>query len=244
VIRLFCCVVCWTLFAIPAAVLGFSSLYLTGSVDLLWRLSVWAGVAGYRLCGIRVRVVRQEKLEDGRAYLFMSNHASNLDPPVITPLLGQRISIIAKQELFKIPFFGRAMRAAGFVAVNRSNSRAALDSIHDAIAVLHSGRGMLVFPEGTRSPDGKLLPFKKGPFLLAMEAGVPVVPITISGSHEAWPKGKMSLHPGEVVVHFHPPIDPRRFARKEDLLVAVRAAIHSALPEPYRDSAKAGPASR
>ena len=121
-IRLLCCVVCWTLFAIPAAVFGFASLYVTGSVDLLWRLSVWAGVAGYRLCGIRVRAVRQQDVEDGRAYLFMSNHASNLDPPVITPLLGQRISIIAKQELFKIPFFGRAMRAAGFVAVNRSNS--------------------------------------------------------------------------------------------------------------------------
>jgi 1-acyl-sn-glycerol-3-phosphate acyltransferase len=244
VIRLICCVVCWTLLAIPAAVFGFSSLYLTGSIDLLWKLSLWAGVTGYRLCGIRVRAVGRENLEDGRAYLFMSNHASNLDPPVITPLLGRRISIIAKQELFKIPFFGRAMRAAGFVAVNRSASRAAVQSIHDAIGVLQSGQAMLVFPEGTRSPDGKLLPFKKGPFLLAMEAGVPVVPITVVGSHEAWPKGKMSLHPGEVVVHFHPPIDPRRFARKEELLVAVRATIQSALPESYRDSAKAEPASR
>jgi 1-acyl-sn-glycerol-3-phosphate acyltransferase len=225
-------------------VFGFSSLYLTGSVDLLWKLSVWAGVAGYRLCGIRVRVVRQEKLEDGRAYLFLSNHASNLDPPVITPLLGQRISIMAKQELFKIPFLGRAMRAAGFVAVNRSDNRTAIRSIRDAIGVLQSGRGMLVFPEGTRSRDGKLLPFKKGPFLLAMEAGVPVVPITITGSHEAWPKGKISLHPGEIVVHFHAPIDPRQFARKEELLVAVRAAIHSALPESYRDSSTVEAASR
>ena len=242
-ILLFFCVVCWTLYSIPAAVLGFSSLYLTGSVDLLWKLSVWAGVAGYRSCGIRVRVVRQEKLEDGRAYLFISNHASNLDPPIITPLLGQRISIIAKQELFKIPFFGRAMRAAGFVAVNRADSRAAIHTIRDAIAVLQSGRSMLVFPEGTRSPDGKLLPFKKGPFLLAMEAGVPVVPITIAGSHQAWPKGKMQLNPGEVVVHFHPTIDPRQFKRKEDLLVAVRAAIQSALPESSPDSPRAEPAS-
>ncbi len=96
--------------------------------------------------------------------------------------------------------------------------------------MLQSGLGMLVFPEGTRSPIGKLLPFKKGPFHLAMEAGVPVVPITIAGSHEAWPKGEMSLHEGEVVVHFHPPIDPHQFARKEDLLAAVRAAIDSALP--------------
>jgi 1-acyl-sn-glycerol-3-phosphate acyltransferase len=97
--------------------------------------------------------------------------------------------------------------------------------------------GMLIFPEGTRSPDGKLLPFKKGPFHLAMEAGVPVVPITIVGSHEAWPKGKMAMHGGEIVVHFHAPIDPHQFSSRDELLAAVRAAIHSALPEKYRDDA-------
>ncbi len=88
------------------------------------------------------------------------------------------------------------------------HSSSAVESVREAAHVLQSGLGMLVFPEGTRSPDGRLLPFKKGPFHLAMEAGVPVVPITIVGSHEAWPKGRMSLHPGEVVVHFHAPIDP------------------------------------
>ena len=130
-------------------------------------------------------------LEDGRAYLFMSNHASNLDPPVITPLLGRRISIIAKQELFKIPFFGRAMRAAGFVAVNRANSRAAPSRVFVApLQCCNQGMGMLVFPEGTRSPDGRLLPFKKGPFHLAMEAGVPVVPITIVRQPRGLAEGK------------------------------------------------------
>ncbi len=243
-IRLLFCVVLWVLFSIPAALLGFPALYLTGRVDLLWKLSLWAAGAGYRLAGIRVRAVGRELIEDGRAYLFMSNHVSNLDPPIITPLLGERICIIAKQELFKIPFFGRAMLAAGFVSVDRSNRKAAAESVNSAIHVLQSGRGMLVFPEGTRSPDGRLLPFKKGPFRLAMEAGVPVVPITIVGSYEAWPKGRMSLHAGEVVVHFHPPIDPHQFSHKEDLLAAARASIHSVLPEPYRDSATDEPASR
>jgi 1-acyl-sn-glycerol-3-phosphate acyltransferase len=243
VIRLIFCVVCWVLFSIPAAVIGFPALFITGRIDLLWKLSVWASGMGYRLAGIRVRSVGHEQLEEGRAYLFMSNHVSNLDPPIITPLLGQRISIIAKHELFKIPFFGRAMRAGKFVAVNRSDRKAAIESVREAATVLQSGLGMLVFPEGTRSPDGHLLPFKKGPFLLAMEAGVPVVPITIAGSYEAWPKGKMSLQKGQVVVTFHPPIDPHQFARKEELLAAVRVAIESALPEAYRDSAKAGPAS-
>jgi 1-acyl-sn-glycerol-3-phosphate acyltransferase len=234
-IRLLVCVFFWIVCNIPAAVLGFPALYITGRVDLLWKLSVWGARAGYRIAGIRVRSIGYEQLQDGMAYLFMSNHASNLDPPIITPLLGRRISIIAKQELFRIPLFGRAMRAGGFVAVNRSNRRSAIDGVRAAVRVLQSGLGMLLFPEGTRSLDGKLLPFKKGAFHLAMEAGIPVVPITIVGSHEAWPKGEMALHAGEVVVHFHAPIDPLQFKSKEELLAAVRAAIHSALPEQYRD---------
>jgi 1-acyl-sn-glycerol-3-phosphate acyltransferase len=243
VIRLLFCIVFWVVFSIPAAVVGFPALYLTGRVDLLWKLSLWGSRAGYRLAGIRVRSVGHENLQDGCAYLFMSNHVSNLDPPIIANLLGRRISIMTKQELFEIPVFGRAMHAAGFVAVNRSSRKAAVGSVRDAVRVLQSGLGMLVFPEGTRSRDGKLLPFKKGLFHLAMEAGVQVVPITIVGSREAWPKGKMSIHSGEVVVHFHEPIDPHRFARKEELLAAVRSAIHSVLPEQYRDSATAEPAS-
>lgn len=243
-IRLFFCVVFWVLFAIPAALLGFPALYITGRVDLLWSLSLWAAKAGYSLAGIRVRAIGRETIEDGRAYLFVSNHTSNLDPPIITGLLGRRISIIAKQELFRIPFFGRAMRAGGFVSVNRADRRAAVSSIQSAVHVLQSGMSMLVFPEGTRSPDGHLLPFKKGPFELALDAGVPVMPITIVGTHEAWPKGRMSLRAGEVVVHFHAPIDPHRFSRKEEFRAAVRAVIHSALPERYRDSTFAEPSAQ
>jgi 1-acyl-sn-glycerol-3-phosphate acyltransferase len=236
-IRLIYCVVLWILFSLVAALAGFPALYLTGKIDVLWSLSLWAARSGYRLSGIRARTVGREQLEDGRAYLFMSNHASNLDPPVITSLLGRRIAIIAKKELFKIPLFGRAMRDASFVAVNRASPRSAVESVNNAAHVLQSGLGMLVFPEGTRSPSGRLLPFKKGPFQLAMEAGVPVVPITTVGSHEAWPKGTMALHAGEIVVHFHAPIDPRQFATKEALLAAVRAAIHSGLPERFQDPA-------
>jgi 1-acyl-sn-glycerol-3-phosphate acyltransferase len=243
VIRLIFCVVCWVLCSIPAAMIGFPALYVTGRVDLLWKLSLWAAGTGYRLAGIRIRPVGREQLDAGRAYLFMSNHVSNLDPPAITLLLGRRIAIMAKQELFSIPLFGRAMRAGSFVAVDRADRKAAMESVREAAKVMQSGLGMLVFPEGTRSRNGKLLPFKKGPFHVAMEAGVPVVPITITGSYEAWPKGRMSLRKGEIVVTFHAPIDPHQFARREDLLAAVRAAIDSGLPEAYRDTPKAGPAS-
>ena len=242
-IRLLFCVLVWTVCAIPTALLGFSSLYLTGRVDLLWNLSLWAAGAGYRCAGIQVRAVGREQLEDGRAYLFMPNHVSNLDPPIIAPLLRRRICIIAKHQLFKIPLFGRAMNALDFVSVDRSNSKAAVEAVRRAVHVLQSGRSMLIFPEGTRSRDGRLLPFKKGPFQLAMDAGVPVVPITIAGSYEAWPKGRMSLRAGEVAVYFHQPIDPQQFERKEELLAAVRAAIQSALPVDG-DQSTGEPASR
>ena len=240
-IRLIYCVILWTFFALIAAMAGIPALYLTGRIDVLWNLSLWAARTGSRLAGIRVRAVGREHLEPGRAYLFMANHTSNLDPPIITPLLGRRIAIIAKQELFKIPLFGYAMRKANFVALNRADRRSAVESVGNAVHVLQSGLGMMVFPEGTRSRDGRLLPFKKGPFHLAMEAGVPVVPITVVGTHEAWPKGTMKLRAGEVVVYFHRPIDPHRFASREELMAAVRSAINRALPEAYRDPATASP---
>jgi len=234
--RLIFCVVLWVLFAMVAALIGFPALYLTGRINLLWRLSVWAGRTGYRVAGIRVHAIGRERLRKGHAYLFMANHTSNLDPPVIVPLLEQRIAIITKQELFNIPLFGRAMRAASFVAVNRSERRSAVESVSNAAHVLQSGLGMLVFPEGTRSRDGRLLPFKKGPFHVAMKAGVPVVPITMVGTHQAWPKGTMKLRAREITVYFHEPIDPKMIESREELMAAVRAAINSALPEPYRDA--------
>ena len=234
-IRLLYCVVVWVSCALIAAIAGFPALYLTGRIDLLWALSLWAARTGCHLAGLRIRAVGRELLEPGHGYLFMANHTSNLDPPVITPLLGRRIAIIAKQELFKIPLFGYAMLKANFVPVNRADRRSAVESVGNAVHVLQSGLGMMVFPEGTRSRDGRLLPFKKGPFHLAMEAGVPVVPITVVGAHEAWPKGSMKLRAGEIVVYFHPPIDPHRFASREELMAAVRSAIQSALPEKYRE---------
>ena len=233
-IRAVFCFFVWVLLAIPAAVIGFPVLFITGRVDLLWTLSIWAGRTGHRLAGIRTRVEGYEQLDPAGTYIFMANHASNLDPPVITPLLDRRVFIMAKQELFRIPIFGTAMRRARFVSVNRTDRRAAIESIREAVSTLHSGLGLLVFPEGTRSRDGKLLPFKKGPFHLAMEAAVPIVPITIVGSHAAWPKGKLRLRAATLIVHFHAPLEPRNFADKDALLVAVRAAIEGGLPEEYR----------
>ncbi|MDR3764727.1 MAG: lysophospholipid acyltransferase family protein [Acidobacteriota bacterium] len=234
-IRLLFCVFCWVTMALVAAVGGFPALYITGRVDALYGLSLWAARTGCRLAGLRVTVFGREQLDPAKAYLFMANHTSNLDPPLITPELPRRVSIMAKQELFRIPLFGRAMRAGEFIAVNRKNRSAAIDSVRQAVRTLQSGLGMMVFPEGTRSRDGRLLPFKKGPFHLAMEASVPVVPITIVGTHDAWPKGGLRLRKVPLEIHFHPPLDPRQFASRDELLLAVRKAINSKLPDRYRE---------
>jgi len=139
-----------------------------------------------------------------------------------------------KKELFKIPILGRAMRLGSLVPVDRSNRDAAIQSLRAAGDVMRAGINMTVFPEGTRSREGKLLPFKKGPFYLAMETGVPVVPMTILNSFELMPKGQSYALPGEVRVLFHEPLDPAKFSDKDQLMAAVRSAIAAPLPEERR----------
>lgn len=224
----------WAVYVVGAALVGFPVTLLTRDISFLWRISMWGALAGVRLGGIRLRTVGRERLDPKQTYLYMSNHVSNLDPPIIVPLLQRRISILVKKELFRVPIFSMAMRIAEFVAVDRRNRDAAIESIRAAVQVLQSGMSMLVYPEGTRSHDGRLLPFKKGPFHMAVDAGVLIVPITMVGTHEAWPKGTFQINPGEVTACFHPPIDPRRFESREALMDAVREAIESALPKQHQ----------
>jgi 1-acyl-sn-glycerol-3-phosphate acyltransferase len=135
-----------------------------------------------------------------------------------------------KKELFRIPLLGKAMRMASFVPVDRSNREAAIASIQRATEVMRSGVNITVFPEGTRSSDGRLLPFKKGPFHLAMESGIPVVPMTIFGTEKMMPKKTWKITKGTATLIFHPPMQPRDFNDREHLMEAVREKIASALP--------------
>ncbi len=159
----------------------------------------------------------------------MSNHTSNLDPPILLPLIPGRTSVLVKKELFRIPIFGRAMRMTSLVPVDRTNRERSVESLRKACDVLRSGINMMVFVEGTRSSDGRLLPFKKGPFYLAMETGVPIVPITIAGAHELQPKGQLLSRSGVVRVVFHEPVDPAAGDRDE-IIALVKDRISSALP--------------
>jgi 1-acyl-sn-glycerol-3-phosphate acyltransferase len=160
---------------------------------------------------------------------------SNLDPPVLIPLLPHRQTIMMKKSLFRIPVLGLAMRLADCVPIDRHNRDAAIASVRHAEEVVQKGHHMVIFPEGTRSRDGRLLAFKKGPFYMAMETGTPVIPITVLGTEKLLPKGKHFVKPGEVTIVFHPPIDPKQFSDRDELVDAVRKAIASALPPERRN---------
>ena len=141
---------------------------------------------------------------------------------------------MVKQELFRVPVLGRAMRMGSLVPVDRGNRDAGIAAVRAATEVVKEGIHMTIYVEGHRSYDGRLLPFKKGPFYLAEECNVPVVPVTIAGTHEAMPKGRFSINPTLVTITFHQPIEPSEFGTRECLMEKVRVAIESALAEEYR----------
>src|SRR6202161_4333284 len=223
----------WALAAPVAALIGFPWTFISGDVSLLYSMFMFGAWNGVRLTSVKVQTVGLDKLDTARTYIFMSNHVSNLDPPITIPLIPRRTSVMVKKELFSIPILGQAMRIGSLVPVDRGNRDAGIESVRASKQVVQQGINMTVYMEGHRSFDGKLLPFKKGPFYLAMECGVPVVPVTINGTHYIWPKGRFAIKPGMATVIFHPPIMPEDFGSRECLMEKVRAAIESGLPEKY-----------
>lgn len=226
----------WLLLVPFAAVIGFPWTFISGKVDVLYWLGTRIAFAGVSVAGVKVKIVGLDRLDPAATYIFMSNHVSNLDPPILVPIIPRRTSVLVKKELFRVPILGRAMRLASLVPVDRSNRDAAIASLRAAADVLAHGIPMTIFVEGTRSFDGRLLPFKKGPFYLALESGAPVVPVTIVGTHHILPKRRFSLRAGTATVVFHSPLDPKQFSGRDALLAAVHDSIESALPVEYRDT--------
>ncbi|MGZ4814512.1 MAG: lysophospholipid acyltransferase family protein [Terriglobales bacterium] len=224
----------WTIMVPLDALWAFPWTFITGKIDTLYRSAMWIALVGVRIAGVRWKVSGNEGLDLSRNYIFMSNHVSNLDPPLLIPLLPHRVTIMVKKELFRLPILGMAMRMADCVPIDRHNREAAIASVREAEEIIRRGHHMLVYPEGTRSRDGRLLPFKKGPFYMAMETGVPIVPITLIGTETLLSKGKFFVKPGEVKVVFHPPVDPKDFNDRDELVAAVRSSIASALPPERR----------
>jgi 1-acyl-sn-glycerol-3-phosphate acyltransferase len=198
---------------------------VTGSGELPIRLAkrVWAPW-GLRLAGARVEVARMPSLPPGPV-VFASNHESALDIWVLFRTLPRSFRFVAKQELFRIPIFGSYLSLGGHIPVDRGRQASAVQSLRRAGETVRAGTSLVVFPEGTRSRDGHVLPFKKGPFVLAMEAGVPVVPVAISGSGRVTPKSVIAVVPGTIRIAVGDPVDPRTFPHKDALLVEVRRRV-------------------
>jgi len=228
----------YLILGLPVALVGIPWRLITGDMMPLYRSAMFVVSLGLRLAGIRVQVEGLHGVPAGAACIFMSNHVSNLDPPVLLPLIPGRTSVFLKRSLMKIPVLGFGMRLAEFVPVDRGGKlEDAQESEQRAKAVLAKGIHITTFVEGTRSRDGRMLPFKKGPFYLAMESGAPCVPISISGTESMMKKGSLRIRPGVVRVVFHPPIYPAEMRDRETLMEVVRLAVASGLPEWMRSQA-------
>jgi len=227
--------------ALPfAALTGIPWTYLTKDITFLYRSCMWAAFTGVRIAGVKVRTIGLEKIDPARTYIFMSNHISNLDPPITLPLIPRRTSVMVKKELFRVPILGKIMQIGSLVPVDRGNRDSGIAAVRDAVKALDQGLNMTIYIEGKRSFDGKLLPFKKGPFYLARECNVPVVPITISGTEKVMPKARFAIRPGTatVTVEFHDPIEPSNFGERDCLMAKVRTAINRGLPAELQESSR------
>ena len=216
----------------PAALVLMPWTLITGSANAMYRVSLAIVRIAFRLAGIDVDVTGVERVPKETACIFMSNHVSNLDPPALLPRIPGRASAFLKRSLMKIPVLGYGFKLGEFVPVDRDGTaESAKAGVDAARRVLEKGIHIMTFVEGTRSRDGRLLPFKKGPFYLAMEAGAPCVPVSIYGTESMMRKGSMKVIPGTARIIFHEPLDPKNFATREALMAAVRASIASGLPE-------------
>jgi 1-acyl-sn-glycerol-3-phosphate acyltransferase len=173
--------------------------------------------------GIGVTVSGTENIAPGRSVIYMANHQSNFDIPVLLAKLPVQFRWVAKAELFKIPLFGWAMRGCGYISIDRADRQSAFQSLAEAAETIRKGTAVMVFPEGTRSPDGRIKPFKKGPFVLAVDAGVPVVPIVIHGTWFIMPRDRHRIRPCRVTLHVLPAVETVGYSRdtKADLMQTI-----------------------
>ena len=199
--------------------------------SLLYILGHWGVAIGTSLAGIRTRVTGREHLPAGRAMVFCSNHESNIDPPILFQALHPRLHVLFKQELTKLPLLGRAFQIGGFVPIDRASREQSVAAIDRAAESLRQGNSFLTFPEGTRSRTGALLPFKRGPFLMALKAQVPVVPVAIQGGVASMQKGSPIVRPARVSVRIGAPVETRGMdlSDREKLAEIVRARVQELL---------------
>lgn len=202
---------------------------LRGSADSAQVMVRYWGKAICRIGGVRVTVEGLENLTPGQPYIFAANHQSQIDIPALQGYFDTGFKWLAKKELFRVPVWGTAMRKAGYIPVDRSHGRPALKSLEEAAQRIAEGTSVIIFPEGTRSIDGQLQPFKAGGMVLAIKAGVPLVPVGITGTHAILPKGRLLVRPGKVTIRLGQPIDTGAYTLKQKHELAQH--LHQAVSE-------------
>jgi 1-acyl-sn-glycerol-3-phosphate acyltransferase len=188
-----------------------------------------------KVCGVIVQVEGLEKVTFTRNYIYVSNHASQFDIPAVLAGIPDNIRIVYKKELEKIPIFGWGLKYGNtYIAIDRERSHRALQSLENAANKIRTGASVLLFGEGTRSVDGKLQPFKRGPFNLALKAGVPVVPVSIKGSYNILPKHSFRIRPGTIKLILSSPIEIPSVNGKEAELI-LRDKVYSVVERNLRE---------
>lgn len=196
----------------------------------------WArlwGRGGLLLAGVRIEVLGLDQVPKDVPVIFMPNHQSNFDILALLAGVPRQFRWLAKAELFRIPIFGLTMRRSGYIAIDRSDRRKALESMKTAAQRIHQGTSVVIFPEGTRTPDGGLQPFKKGGFMLALQSGACLVPALIHGSYAIMPKNRLRIRPGRIRVEFFPPLPTAGLSVRDldGLMQGVRTPIARRLTE-------------
>jgi len=234
-------VIVWIYIVLATVVLGLSGI-VSLVVDrrarfLHWLAWIW-GRSIIWFSRVRLESEGNEHLDLDHPKILMANHQSQFDIWAILAQVPRKIRFVAKKELCRVPVLGQALKGGGHVIVDRKNRRQAFASYDKAAEKIRAGTSIIIFAEGTRSPDGRLLPFKKGGFMLALSAGVPIIPVSIVGGSQIMPAQSWRIRPGTMRLVFHEPIDPRLYSVKtrDKLMAAVRDAIASSLDQPATPS--------
>jgi 1-acyl-sn-glycerol-3-phosphate acyltransferase len=175
----------------------------------LWgKVALWAN-------RVKIRVEGLENVPGEGPYIFMSNHQGSYDIFALLGFLPFQFKYVAKKELFSIPILGQAMKTTGYISIDREGTRETVKAMNEAAGRIRDGMSVLIFPEGSRSPDGSIQPFKKGGFTLAIKSQVPIVPVAIAGSDKIIPKGKMRIHPGSISLRLDRPVETKGRTMKD-----------------------------
>ncbi len=203
---------------------------ITGNTDVLYSVGLFGAKTALWMAGVTITVIGSENIPAGEAVVYMPNHQSNCDPPAVAAILPP-VLVMAKKEFFRVPVLGSAMRMRGFIPVDRTHRERAYAAVEQAVVALKAGHSFLVFPEGTRSRTGRLQPFKRGVFVMAIDAGVSIVPISVSGANRIMRPGDFRIYPGPVRITIHAPV-PTAGCSLEDrsrIAAQVRQAVREGL---------------